>query len=237
MARSDEYGRTGQSHLGRKKIRSIPQKIRATNGSTRRPMDSTFFGFSDMVEYGVGPENGILHHNKRSSYTSRIQQHLALHKRAGWRLMKMVGRVVFYLTCVFAGVGVYNMYTALIDWSPPVVFIEALAVQPSARAGEQITMRFDVDRKKICLNIRDDRFIIDYQGTTRIVSNYERVTQTRPGKEVYERSITIPIDVPPGPATYFIRINYVCTWAQRIFGPIVVESPYIPFVVLPKKEA
>lgn len=145
----------------------------------------------------------------------------------------MLGRIAFYVTCIFAGVGVYNLYNAITDWEPPVTFIEASSVTSAVPAGGQIGIRFDVDRKRICPIIKDERFIIDRNGVSRVVSNYEKVTHTRPGREVYERSITVPDDVPPGPATYFIRVYYTCTWVQRVFGPLKVESPHIPFEVLP----
>jgi hypothetical protein len=144
----------------------------------------------------------------------------------------MMYRLAFYCLCAVAGWAVSEVVTAAIDREPPIQYIEARALASEVEAGQTITILYDVERSRICRVMKVDRFITDKDGKDISIATYE-VARTRPGRERYDREITIPETVPPGPASYYIRIQYGCSWLQVLFRPLVVESPRVPFLVRP----
>lgn len=137
------------------------------------------------------------------------------------------------ILAIFAAVGwlLGNTIFAIIDRDPPIEYIEARAVEQSVVAGQPITILFDVDRKRICRVLSVYRYIVDHRGTQYSVATYE-IARTRPGRERYDRSITVPENVVPGEASYFIRLQYGCNWYQVLVSPLIVESPRVRFMVL-----
>ncbi len=125
-------------------------------------------------------------------------------------------------------------FNAIIDRDPPVYYIEAHALQARVAAGDQLRVRFDVDRKRICQVVSIARYVRDKDGIDHAVPTYTANTATRPGREVYDRTITVPETVPPGPASYFLRIKYTCNVIHNLGWPITVNSPMVDFTVLPK---
>ncbi|MGV1867957.1 MULTISPECIES: hypothetical protein [unclassified Rhizobium] len=55
----------------------------------------------------------------------------------------------------------------------------------------------------------------------------------RAGRETYQRSLTIPDDAAPGPASYEVALDYICNPLQNFIGPIHVVSPRVPFTIVP----
>jgi hypothetical protein len=87
---------------------------------------------------------------------------------------------------------------------------EAFHADPRLDVGGQTDIRFAVDRNRICEIINISRAIVDKDGLEHVVNGYTRTNGTRPGREVYDRTITIPETVPPGKAWYYIRLRYGC---------------------------
>ena len=128
------------------------------------------------------------------------------------------------------------LVNSVLDRDPPIYYVEASALQASVPAGGTISIRFDVDRKRVCQVQNIYRYITDKDGVNYGGLTYTAEAATRPGKEVYNRAITVPEAVPPGKASYFIRIRYECNFIHRLLGwPIVVESPKVDFMVTPKQ--
>jgi hypothetical protein len=144
----------------------------------------------------------------------------------------MMYRMSFYLLCAVIGWGVSEVVAAVIDREPPIEYIEARAIESSVEAGQPITILFDVQRSRICRVMSANRYIVDKDGINYAIATYE-VARTRPGREVYDRKIVVPENVPPGPASYFIRLQYGCSWFQVLFRPLIVESPHVDFLVKP----
>lgn len=87
---------------------------------------------------------------------------------------------------------------------------EAFHADPRLDVGGQTDIRFAVDRNRICEIINISRAIVDKDGLEHVVNGYTRTNGTGPGREVYDRTITIPETVPPGKAWYYIRLRYGC---------------------------
>lgn len=123
------------------------------------------------------------------------------------------------------------LFLATIDRQPPLIYIEAQSVQTSVPAGGQLEIRFDVERQRICQTLSVSRYILAATGDEYAVNAYTVSTETRPGRERYDRTITVPENVPPGPAEYFIRLKYACNVIHNLGWPILVESPRVRFTV------
>lgn len=141
--------------------------------------------------------------------------------------------MLVYAASILAGFGLYTILSIPIDRAAPIEYLAAEAAAPSAPAGGTIDIHFDVFRFRICPVLRTNRIIEDFDGTRHTVSNYTIATQTRPGRESYDRTITIPATVKPGEAFYQLEIFYACNWTQNLGWPIVVTSPPVYFRVTP----
>lgn len=127
---------------------------------------------------------------------------------------------------------IYAVAVAVIDRQPPIYYIEAYAPDPEVESGKQVEIRFDVHRRRICQIMRINRYVVDVNGLEHAVSGYTVSPETRPGREVYDRIITVPETVTPGPASYYLRIQYGCNFLGYLGWPIIVESPRVALEVL-----
>jgi hypothetical protein len=150
--------------------------------------------------------------------------------KAFMRKMDIPAAIVYALAGL-AGYGLFTLISAVTDRAAPVDYIEARAVQISAPAGGTIDIRFDVYRYRICPVIKINRYLVDSTGTEHAVNNYTMSQATRPGRETYDRNITIPENVAPGRAYYFIRLTYACNFIHNLGWPIMVQSPPVYFAV------
>lgn len=141
--------------------------------------------------------------------------------------------MLVYAASALAGFGLYSMLVVPIDRAAPIDYLAAEAATPSAPAGGTIDVHFDVYRYRICQVLKTNRIIQDSEGTRHTVSNYTIAAQTRPGRESYDRTITIPTAVATGEAFYQLEIYYACNWTQNLGWPIVVTSPQVWFKVVP----
>lgn len=144
----------------------------------------------------------------------------------------MIGRLTFYTVCVVAGYGLYSLVNTLTDYEPPLIYIEASTDTKNVYAGDQLEIKYDVYRERICPTAKINRYIVDSDGTVNSVTEYTLSTATRPGRERYDRVITIPKTITPGPAYYYVQLQYQCTWVHKLFSPITVRSPAVHFNVL-----
>ncbi|ELT51100.1 hypothetical protein [Brucella intermedia] len=139
---------------------------------------------------------------------------------------------LFYLVCGIAGYGIASVVLSVLDRDPPMIYVEAKAVEQKVEAGKALTVLLTVDRKRICRTLRVTRFVTDSTGMKHEVSA-TAIKRTRPGIETYDREISVPESAAPGPADYYVRIEFACSWSQVVFHPIVLESPRVKFTILP----
>lgn len=144
-----------------------------------------------------------------------------------------VPTLLVYIVGALGGFGLYSALLIPFDRAAPIDYLEAEATTKQAAAGGTIDIHFDVYRYRICPVIRANRIIQDSDGIRHTVSNYTIASQTRPGRESYDRTITIPETVKPGMVFYQLEIFFACNWTQNLGWPIVVTSPPVWFKVTP----
>lgn len=144
-----------------------------------------------------------------------------------------VPALLVYIVGALGGFGLYSAIVIPLDRAAPIDYLAAEALTPTVAAGGTIDIHFDVYRYRICPVLRTNRIIQDSEGTRHIVSNFTIASQTRPGRESYDRTITVPETVKPGNVFYQLDIAYACNWTQNLGWPIVVQSPMVWFRVTP----
>lgn len=141
---------------------------------------------------------------------------------------KFTGVMVF----VLAAIGSASLGLAISDRSPPIVYENARALEPSAAQGGSPEVEFKVFRSRVC-DVTAKRRVADASGDTHSIPSYTVGLQYLAGRETYQRSITIPTAASVGPAQYQVMLTYVCNVVHRIVFPIIVESPPINFGITP----
>lgn len=144
-----------------------------------------------------------------------------------------------YLSALIAApfaIFLWWLFMSLVDRAPPIEYLQAKTVESEVHAGEQATIQFTVDRKRSCRALNVYRYIRDRYGVDHAVANYTVAPNQREGFNVYDRLITVPQEVPPGPAEYYIRITFACNMIHNLGWPINMESPRARFNVLPVRE-
>lgn len=139
----------------------------------------------------------------------------------------------FYIICIIIGWLLSVVATAVLDRAPPIEYTFGKALSEVAEQGGKIDVQFTVTRTRICRNTVS-RIITDSSDTSYPVSEYTFSPVTRPGQETYDRTITVPENVPPGRVYYQIRLYYYCNWFHSLGYPITIFSPRVYFQVVPK---
>lgn len=139
------------------------------------------------------------------------------------------------LVVLLAGVGTIYLGITIADRMPPIDYLDAKAMAVSVPQGGTIDVHFDVYRYRICPSVKATRLLTDSAGDVHVISNYTTATQTRPGREAYDRTITIPEAAAVGNAVYNIKILFACNWVHNLGWPVEVTSPPIFFRVTPSE--
>lgn len=149
--------------------------------------------------------------------------------------LKTSGAAVVVITAaILSGFGLFTLVSNIFDRSPPIDYLAASASAVSVPQGGTIDIHFDVYRFRICSVIKVSRVLTDSQNEKHAVSNYTFSTNTRPGHESYDRTITIPEDVALGRSFYQLITDYACNFIHQLGWPIVVSSPRVYFRITPE---
>ena len=146
-------------------------------------------------------------------------------KTIAWRA---TGAIIFLL----AVLGSVNLGIWVMDREPPIQFEGARALSATVRPGGSLDVEFSVFRERICPLVAK-RWLYDSKGEQHSIAQFTTAPRMRAGRETYQRSITIPDDAAPGPASYEVALDYICNPLQNFIGPIHVVSPRIPFIITP----
>ena len=121
--------------------------------------------------------------------------------------------------------------TAALDREPPIRHDSARALADSVEAGGAIGVEFNVFRERICpAEVR--RWLYDSAWNRHAIPSWTTGLELLAGREVYQRTITIPLAAQPGPAQYQVELDYECRLIQRILRwPVRVYSPPIKFTI------
>lgn len=142
-------------------------------------------------------------------------------------------RILFYLWMILAFVGGWTVTTEFLNRDAPIEFISATANSSAVPQGGTIDIHFEVNRYRICPVQKVQRVLLDASGQEHAISNYTLATNTKPGRESYDRTIEIPDAASLGPASYRITIYYTCNVVQNLGWPIKVSSPPARFTIVP----
>ncbi|MCO6391104.1 hypothetical protein GTW25_08690 [Aliihoeflea aestuarii] len=147
-----------------------------------------------------------------------------MNRNLGW---KIIGGIVLML----AAVGTFNMTVWMMDRDPPITYLGARALTPVVAQGGTIPVEFDVFRHRICpIDVR--RWLYDSGMNRHAIPSWTTGLELLAGREVYQRTITIPDAAASGPAQYQIVLDYECNPLARIMSiPIRVYSPPIRFEI------
>lgn len=140
---------------------------------------------------------------------------------------------VAVLVLLLAAVGSFNMAVWVTDRDPPIRYLGARALSPSIEQGGTIGIEFDVFRHRICPSeVR--RWLYDADWNRHAIPSFTTGLELLAGREVYQRTITIPPAAATGPAQYQVVLDYQCNPLQRILSwPVTVRSPPIRFEIVP----
>lgn len=142
-------------------------------------------------------------------------------------LFKVMGGMVFLLALG----GSFNLAMMLIDRETPVQFITREAVEDEVPQGGILTVRFTIERNRICKS-EINRWLIDSQLVKHAITSYTTALVPTLGRISDQREITIPVGAATGSAVYYVENYYYCNILQRIFEwPIIVRSPDVNFKI------
>lgn len=130
-----------------------------------------------------------------------------------------------------AAVGSYSLAKMIADRQPPIHYVDARALSPTAPQGGKLAVEFTVIRERHCdLEVR--RTLTDSEGVRHTIPSYTVGFPNTLGREQYQREITVPTWAAVGPATYDVRLAYYCNPLHFAFGwPIEVGAPPIDFEI------
>ena len=125
-------------------------------------------------------------------------------------------------------IGVGAVAKAL-DRSPPIDILDVQVLTPVVHPGEDLRIRYSIDRKRIC-NTTSYPVVIDGANV-----EYKYEPDQRPafgGVVVEDRVVsrTILGAAVPGNARYRVVLEFRCNWTHNLW-PIVVVLPDVPFVI------
>jgi len=117
------------------------------------------------------------------------------------------------------------------DDAAPVVVLEARADPDIAAPGSDLTIRYKLDRSKICAG-RVDRTIVDAMKVRYSLEAVEFSNVTQPlGRNDFSVKIKLPSTMAQGRAEYRAASTFYCNPWQQYFRPIRPPSYTIGFDV------
>lgn len=157
--------------------------------------------------------------------------------RRFWRKMDIPAAIVFVLTCL-AGIGLASVISSVLDREPPIVFEEVTVLTPQVPQGGVLDIQYISVRYRLCASTVE-RFVTDSEGAVHVpatytVDRYPLIDGYPPeGREIYQRSVTIPLAAAVGRAYYEVRSTYTCNILQKLAFPIEVLTPTVYFEITP----
>lgn len=136
------------------------------------------------------------------------------------------------LLAAFAIYGAVSLGVMVADREPPISYQRAEALSASVPAGGSIDIEFEVSRERICPSTVK-RWLVDAAGDRHSITNFTVGSNLKRGKEVYQRSITVPENAAVGPAYYEVKLEFACNIIQRLGWPVKLDAPHIKFQILP----
>ncbi|EJN04215.1 hypothetical protein [Phyllobacterium sp. YR531] len=146
--------------------------------------------------------------------------------------MSMWAKGAMTLFAAFAIYGAVSLGIMVADRQPPIFYIKASALSVSVPQGGTIEVEFEVERSRICSSTVK-RWLVDSAGTRHSITNFTVGSNLKKGREVYQRSITIPANAAVGTAYYEVKLEFACNVIQRLGWTVKVNAPHIKFEITP----
>lgn len=137
------------------------------------------------------------------------------------------------LVLLLGALGSFNLAIWVADREPPIRYMGARALSVVVPQGGTIAVEYDVFRHRIC-PVEVHRWLYDSEWNRHAIPSWTTGLELLAGREVYQRTITIPDAAMIGRAVYQVVLDYECNPLQRIMRwPVRVYSPPIRFEIKP----
>lgn len=118
----------------------------------------------------------------------------------------------------------------VLDRQSPTVVIDAVPMNEPVRPGEDLRIKYRVQRFRSC-ETTIDRTLFDADQVRVILDDIAFNSAPGPmGESVYVATVPIPRSFATGAGRYRVATKYVCNPLQRLW-PVVVENPDLYFKV------
>lgn len=134
---------------------------------------------------------------------------------------------------VFAVGAVGPLAYLLADRTLPYEYLSGEVLPPDPEIGHQISIHWHVRVNRFCPGWVQ-RDIIDRRGYVwhNVGGPVRDITPVTPGSETHiVNTIELPRQLGVGPAEYQAHVTFKCNPLQRLFWPIHVSLPRLPFVI------
>lgn len=120
-----------------------------------------------------------------------------------------------------------------IDRQPPVEVLDVSPVSTTVEAGGTLVINFVIDRQRECQSTAE-RTLFDSQGNMIRFPITSSISFSGLGIQAYQRALTIPDSMPPGPSRYRTVVAFRCN-PLHLLWPIVMVVADFEFTVIPGK--
>ena len=140
-------------------------------------------------------------------------------------MTKVLAAIVLILAAFWSGV--LGFWAS--DRSPPVKVLSAEAINSPVRAGQDLLVRWDIDRLESC-HANVDRMIVDEQRVVYTLEDVDFKAGLGPtGHDYVLTATTVPQQAGIGPAKYRVVVAYRCNPTHAIWP--IVRGYDIPFMI------
>ena len=122
--------------------------------------------------------------------------------------------------------------TWAMDKNSPEHYLDGSITPAHAHAGDTVVIRWIIDSDKSCVGIVQ-RKLVDAGGV--VYDFLPKGTDTKAGERQVEltREIILPLGMAPGRATYHAEFSWMCNPFQRLFWPLLAQTPELYFTIDP----
>lgn len=118
------------------------------------------------------------------------------------------------------------------DRTAPVIVVDERVETPAVSHGQQLRVRYVIERKKTC-QVYLEQMVFDSQRGRFIMETQDYLSEPL-GRDEFAVVLNVPYQMTTGPARYRAARSYFCNPVQRFLNwPITITQPDIGFEVVP----
>lgn len=138
---------------------------------------------------------------------------------------------------IFAGAVAFVNYWAFFDTKPGSEFLTMDFIPKQVRAGDEIKLKGELIRQRLCQRTEITRSMIDDEGTRYVLTDIVFNGPPGPlGRDVFRQSLAIPRTANPGPATIYLTTAWYCNPMQFVFGTPIRKKTEHKVEILPPRQ-